>query len=126
MCGYLCILVEFGMPICAIARSNGGKVSSCFIQFHSTCCNLSKSCQVEVDKAEQVAEPLLSFAEAALAAGQAAAEATATPKATPGSGDLLERVASPRNKKKQNHGCIWEQHGFVVRSDMCVKAFGTL
>ncbi|CAJ1405454.1 unnamed protein product [Effrenium voratum] len=37
--------------------------------------------EVEVDKAEQVAEPLLSFAEAALAAGQAAAEATATPKA---------------------------------------------
>lgn len=37
--------------------------------------------QVEVDRAEQVAEPLLSFASAALAANQAAAEATATPKA---------------------------------------------
>eukprot|EP00931_Biecheleriopsis_adriatica_P073593 TRINITY_DN4784_c0_g1_i1.p1 TRINITY_DN4784_c0_g1~~TRINITY_DN4784_c0_g1_i1.p1 ORF type:complete len:2170 (+),score=703.41 TRINITY_DN4784_c0_g1_i1:46-6555(+) len=40
--------------------------------------------EVEVDKAEEVAEPLLTFAEAAYAAGQAAAEATATPKAKPG------------------------------------------
>lgn len=49
--------------------------------------------EVEVDKAEQVAEPLLSFAEAALAAGQAAAEATATPKA---------KASSSKEKDKKN------------------------
>eukprot|EP00434_Breviolum_minutum_P030843 symbB.v1.2.027275.t1/scaffold2787.1/size70355/1 len=49
--------------------------------------------EVEVDKAEQVAEHLLSFAEAALAAGQAAAEATATPKAK-------ESSSKERDKEK--------------------------
>ena len=58
--------------------------------------------EVEVDKAEQVAEPLLSFAEAALAAGQAAAEATATPKAKASSSkerDKEKAKAAEKNDK---------------------------
>lgn len=55
--------------------------------------------EVEVDKAEQVAEPLLSFAEAALAAGQAAAEATATPKAKASSSKEKDKK-SEKSKEK--------------------------
>lgn len=55
--------------------------------------------EVEVDKAEQVAEPLLSFAEAALAAGQAAAEATATPKAKASSSKEKDKKSETSKEK---------------------------
>ncbi|CAE7256961.1 unnamed protein product [Symbiodinium microadriaticum] len=57
--------------------------------------------EVEVERAETIAEPLLNFAEAALAAGQAAAEATVTPKAKAKTKD--KESSKPAKKKGETH-----------------------